>query len=261
VKGIQRLQRIEQRGPGVNTRSLPCTFVGLMTPLRKLFAETRLAKARGYSPGRFSLNKRGGRCEACEGLGQIRIQLDFMPDVVAPCHVCEGRRYNFETLQATWKGRSIADVFALSAEEALELFQAHPEIGDRLRLMTELGLDYLQLGQPFSTLSGGELQRLKLVAELAKTSQLPTLYVLDEPSRGLHPYDVAKLIRILQRLVDAGHSVWVIEHNRDLLLSCDWLVELGPEGGPSGGELIFEGRPTEIARGTTATGKALAIES
>jgi excinuclease ABC subunit A len=254
-QNIQRIVMVGQEPAGISSRSIPATYVDLMGPLRKLFAETKLAKARGYTAARFSLNKKGGRCEACEGMGYHRLNMQFMPDLLVPCDVCRGRRYNYETLQVTWDGYSIADLLEMPVEEAYGLFKNIPPIGDKLQLMRELGLDYLSLGQPFSTLSGGERQRLKLVADLAKRQQGSTLYIIDEPSAGLHFQDVKKLVKILHRLVDAGHSVLLVEHNMDLLKQADWLIELGPEGGPGGGRVIFEGAPAQLARAKTPTAR------
>lgn len=252
---LRRLSLVDQERHAPSIRSIPATYIGAMTPLRTLFSETRLAKARGYSASHFSLNRRGGRCEGCEGLGQVRIPIDFLPDLWAPCELCNGDRYNYETLQVTWQGRSMADLLRATAAEAVDLFEGQPAVRDKLALMCELGLDYLELGQPFPTLSGGEIQRLELVAELAKPAHEPTLYLLDEPSAGLHFSDLEKLVKILHRLVDRGHSVWLIEHNLSLLNQCDWLVELGPGGGPAGGRLLFEGRPDQLRGQSTPTGQ------
>lgn len=256
AQDIQRLVMTQKQNERISSRSIPATYIDIMTPIRLLFAETRLAKARGYTPARFSLNKRGGRCEACEGLGQIRVSMQWMPDLFIPCEVCNGLRYNYETLQVTWENRHIADVLALSVEEAYQLFQYIPTIAPKLELMKDLGLNYLTLGQSSNTLSAGEVQRLKLVADLVSKSLEPTLYILEEPSAGLHFQDIEKLIRILHRLVEKGHSVFVIEHHLDILRQADWLVELGPGGGPQGGYLIFEGPPSKIST-NTPTGKIL----
>ena len=256
-EAIERLIIVEQGQAGLSSRSNPATYIGLMTPLRTLFSQTRLSRARGYSPGRFSLNKKGGRCESCAGQGEVHVKMPFLPDIFVPCEVCDGKRYNRETLQVSWEGHSIADILALSAEEALRVFRPVPEIREKLKLMTELGLDYLTLGQPFNTLSGGEVQRLKLVADLAKKSAATTLYLLDEPCAGLHFSDVDKLVRILHRLVDDGHSVIVVEHHLELLRQADWLLELGPGGGPHGGELLFEGSPSQLAQQATPTAMAM----
>lgn len=257
VGSIRRIGLVSQESRQPSIRSIPATYIGVMTPLRRLFAETRLARARGYTPSTFSLNKRGGRCERCEGLGQNRIPIDFLPDLWSICDVCRGQRYSYEALQVHWNGRSIADILEATAEEALTLFEPIREIATPLSLLCELGLDYLRLGQPFPTLSGGELQRLHLVAELAKRASEPTLYLLDEPSAGLHLHDIEKLVGILHRLVDQGHSVWIIEHQLDLLRQVDWLFELGPGGGPEGGRLIFQGTPAQLSGKQTPTGQLL----
>ncbi len=256
-QSIQRLVMTERQNERLSSRSIPATYIDVMTPIRMLFAETRLAKARGYLSSRFSLNKRGGRCEACEGLGQIRVSMQWMPDIFIPCDVCNGLRYNYETLQVTWENCNIAEILALSIQEAFDIFQHIPLIAPKLELMNELGLDYLTLGQAFNTLSAGEIQRLRLVADLALKSLKPTLYILDEPSAGLHFQDIEKLIKILHRLVDKGHSVFVIEHHLDILRQADWLIELGPGGGPLGGHLIFEGPPEKIKLAKTPTGHIL----
>lgn len=241
-----------------SARSIPATYVDIMTPLRQLFAETRLAKARGYTASRFSLNKRGGRCETCEGLGEIRVNMQLMPDLFIPCDVCQGERYNYETLQITWENHTLAQILNFSVDEAIQLFRYIPSIAPTLELMQELGLGYLTLGQPFHTLSGGEIQRLKLVGDLVAKTQEPTLYLLDEPSAGLHFEDVQKLMAILHRIVDKGHSIFVIEHHLSLLQQADWLIELGPVGGPQGGKIIFEGTPKQLVKAKTPTGKVLA---
>ena len=256
-EGIKRLIVSQKLTDRFSARSIPATYVNLMTPLRQLFSETKLAKARGYTPSRFSLNKRGGRCEACEGLGFNKVPMQLMPDLFLPCEVCLGKRYNYETLQVTWENRSIADVLNLSVAESAKAFRNIPNIAQPLILMEELGLEYLTLGQAFNTLSGGEIQRLRLVADLAKKSLEPTLYILDEPSAGLHLQDIEKLIKIFHRLVDNGHSLFVIEHHLDILRQTDWLIELGPVGGPEGGKLLFLGTPSKIAETETPTGKIM----
>ncbi|MBA3722301.1 MAG: excinuclease ABC subunit UvrA [Parachlamydiaceae bacterium] len=260
LQGFSNIKRIvmsQKQLQSFSSRSIPATYVDLMTPIRQLFAETRLAKARGYTPSRFSLNKRGGRCEACEGLGQIRVSMHLMPDIFIPCEVCQGLRFNYETLQVTWEHRNIAEILNLSVEEAYQAFKYVPHLAYKLELMKDLGLEYLTLGQPFNTLSGGEIQRLRLVADLATKSLETTLYILDEPSAGLHFQDIEKLLRILHRLVEKGHSVFVVEHQPSILKQADWLIELGPEGGPGGGKLIFEGTPSKMAKSTTPTGKII----
>lgn len=255
AEGIKRLVTSQHLHEKISPKSIPATYVELMTPLRQLFAETRLAKARGYTASRFSLNKKGGRCEACEGIGQIRVSMRFMPDIFVPCEVCGGLRYNYETLQVHWEGQNMAQVLSMTVEEAYTFFKNIPMLSKTLFLMKELGLDYLTLGQTFNTLSSGEIQRLRLVADLAAKTTVPTLYILDEPSAGLHFQDIVKLVAILHRLVDEGHSVFVIEHHIDILKQTDWLIELGPGGGPQGGKIIFEGPPTKIFQAGTPTGK------
>ncbi len=250
---IERLQVVGQKASGVTVRATPATFVGLMTSLRQLFAKTKLARARGYTAARFTTNKKGGRCEACEGLGIKRVDMEFMPDLYVTCDICQGMRYNYETLQVHWEGLSIADVLNLSVEECLKQFRNIPELAHPLTLMQELGLDYLTLGQNFTTLSGGEIQRLKLIAELARPNHRKTLYIMDEPCVGLHFSDVAKLAKILHRLVEEGHSVVVVEHNLLLLNQCDWIIELGPQGGPKGGSLLFQGTPERLQKAKTPT--------
>ena len=202
---------------------------------------------RGYKPGRFSFNVRGGRCETCKGDGQIKIEMHFLPDVYVPCETCKGRRYNRETLEVRFKGKSIADVLEMSVEEALEFFAKIPKIRRRLQTLHDVGLDYIRLGQPATTLSGGEAQRVKLAAELSKVATGRTLYILDEPTTGLHFADIEKLLEVLQRLVDAGNTVLVIEHNLDVIKQADWIVDLGPEGGEAGGEVIATGTPEDVA--------------
>lgn len=253
---FERLQIVDQSAPGQSSRSFPATYIGFFTPLRKLLSETRLAKSRGYTPSRFSLHQRGGRCESCEGLGHQKVALQFMADLLTPCTSCQGSRYHFETLQVTWKGHSIAQILEMTASEALELFHSLPELATPLRLMEQLGLDYLKLGQPFSTLSGGEVQRLKLVSELNKSKLPPTLFLFDEPTRGLHYSDTEKLLRIFTKLVEQGHTLWVIEHDFEVLRHCQWLIEMGPEGGPKGGKILFEGPPSQLASTSTPTSQA-----
>lgn len=255
---IKRLIMKKKIAERFSARSIPATYVDLMTPLRELFAQTRLAKARGYTISRFSLNKRGGRCEACEGLGEQQVNMHLMADLFIPCSVCQGQRYNYETLQVTWENRNIAEVLTLSVDEALKFFRYIPSLISTLELMQELGLGYLVLGQPFHTLSSGEIQRLRLVADLITKMPGITLYLLDEPAAGLHFEDIQKLTTVLQRLVDKGHSIFMIEHHLSLLQQADWLIELGPGGGPQGGKLIFEGTPSQLIKTGTPTGKAMA---
>jgi excinuclease ABC subunit A len=250
VEGIDCFDKvidIDQSPIGRTPRSNPATYTDLFTPIRELYSLTPEAKVRGYKPGRFSFNVRGGRCETCKGDGQIKIEMHFLPDVYVPCETCHGRRYNRETLEVRFKGKSIADVLEMSVEEALQFFAKIPKLRRRLQTLHDVGLDYIKLGQPATTLSGGEAQRVKLAKELGKIATGRTLYILDEPTTGLHFADIEKLLDVLQRLVDAGNTVLVIEHNLDVIKQADWIVDLGPEGGEAGGELIAAGTPEEIA--------------
>jgi Excinuclease ATPase subunit len=216
--------------------------------IRDVYALTPEAKARGYSKGRFSFNVKGGRCEACKGDGIIKIEMHFLPDVYVPCEVCKGERYNRETLQVKYKGKSISDVLSMNVEEALEFFENIPKIKRKLETLSEVGLAYITLGQPSTQLSGGEAQRIKLATELSKRATGKTLYILDEPTTGLHVDDVKKLIEVLQKLVDGGNTVVVIEHNLDVIKTCDHIIDLGPEGGDKGGSVLIEGTPEEIIK-------------
>jgi len=250
VEGIECFDKvidIDQSPIGRTPRSNPATYTDLFTHVRELYSLTPEAKVRGYKPGRFSFNVRGGRCEACKGDGTIKIEMHFLPDVYVPCETCHGRRYNKETLEVRFKGKSIADVLEMSVEEALEFFAKIPKIRRRLQTLHDVGLDYVKLGQPATTLSGGEAQRVKLAAELSKVATGKTLYILDEPTTGLHFADIEKLLEVLQRLVDSGNTVLVIEHNLDVIKQADWIVDLGPEGGDEGGEVIAAGTPEEVA--------------
>ncbi|HEX3454308.1 MAG TPA: excinuclease ABC subunit UvrA [Gaiellaceae bacterium] len=250
VEGIDCFDKvidIDQSPIGRTPRSNPATYTDLFTPIRELYSLTPEAKVRGYKPGRFSFNVRGGRCETCKGDGQIKIEMHFLPDVYVPCETCHGRRYNRETLEVRFKGKAIADVLEMSVEEALQFFAKIPKLRRRLQTLHDVGLDYIKLGQPATTLSGGEAQRVKLAKELSKVATGRTLYILDEPTTGLHFADIEKLLDVLQRLVDAGNTVLVIEHNLDVIKQADWIVDLGPEGGEAGGELIAAGTPEEIA--------------
>jgi excinuclease ABC subunit A len=250
VEGIDAFDKvidIDQTPIGRTPRSNPATYTDLFTHVRELYSLTPEAKVRGYKPGRFSFNVRGGRCETCKGDGQIKIEMHFLPDVYVPCETCHGRRYNRETLEVRFKGRSIADVLEMSVEEALDFFAKIPKIRRRLQTLHDVGLDYIKLGQPATTLSGGEAQRVKLAAELSKVATGKTLYILDEPTTGLHFADIEKLLEVLQRLVDAGNTVVVIEHNLDVIKQADWIVDLGPEGGEEGGELVAVGTPEDVA--------------
>ena len=238
---------IDQSPIGRTPRSNPATYTKLFDHVRELYSLTPEAKVRGYKPGRFSFNVRGGRCETCKGDGTIKIEMHFLPDVYVPCETCHGRRYNRETLEVRFKGKSIADVLDMSVEEALAFFAKIPKLRRRLQTLHDVGLDYVKLGQPATTLSGGEAQRVKLAAELSKVATGRTLYILDEPTTGLHFADIEKLLEVLQRLVDAGNTVLVIEHNLDVIKQADWLVDLGPEGGEAGGEVVATGTPEEVA--------------
>jgi excinuclease ABC subunit A len=250
VDGIDvfdKVIEIDQRPIGRTPRSNPATYTDLFTHIRELYSLTPEAKVRGYKPGRFSFNVQGGRCETCKGDGQIKIEMHFLPDVYVPCETCKGARYNRETMEVRFKGKSIADVLELSVEDALEFFAKIPKIRRRLQTLHDVGLDNVKLGQPATTLSGGEAQRVKLAAELSKVATGKTLYILDEPTTGLHFADIEKLLDTLQRLVDAGNTMLVIEHNLDVIKQADWLVDLGPEGGEAGGEIVAVGTPEQVA--------------
>ncbi len=249
IEGVEQLDKIvniDQSPIGRTPRSNPGTYTGLFDEIRKLFSELPESKVRGYKPGRFSFNVHGGRCEACQGQGQLRIEMQFLPDVYVPCDVCNGSRFNRETLQVKFKGHSIADVLDMTVEKARREFSAFPKMMSKLQLLEEVGLGYIRIGQPAPTLSGGEAQRVKLAKELSKRATGRTLYVLDEPSVGLHAADVHKLIEVLQRLVNTGNSVLIIEHNIDIIKTADWIIDLGPEGGDRGGELVAEGTPEDL---------------
>ncbi|MGB1249990.1 MAG: excinuclease ABC subunit UvrA [Candidatus Promineifilaceae bacterium] len=247
LEALDKVIRIDQSPIGRTPRSNPATYTNLFNPIRELFASLNESKVRGYKPGRFSFNVKGGRCEACEGQGQNRIEMQFLPDIYVPCEICKGARYNRETLQVTYKGKNIADILELTIEEAFEFLDAHPSIRRRLQTMLDVGLDYIKLGQSAPTLSGGEAQRIKLSRELSKIATGRTIYILDEPSVGLHSHDVARLIGALNRLVDKGNSVIIIEHNLDIIKVADYVVDLGPEGGELGGYIVAEGTPEDIA--------------
>ncbi|MGI5827821.1 MAG: excinuclease ABC subunit UvrA [Patescibacteria group bacterium] len=261
LKGIENVKRvalIDQSPIGRTPRSNPATYTKAFDHIRFLFSQTAEAKMRGYKPGRFSFNVRGGRCEACQGEGQIKIEMQFLPDVYVDCEVCGGLRYNYETLQVHYKGKNIADVLGMTVEEALEFFKNHSAIHGKLQTLYDVGLGYIKLGQPAPTLSGGEAQRIKLAAELSKTSSTQTVYLLDEPTTGLHFADLEKLLIVLKKLVEKGNTIIVIEHNLDLVKNADWIIDMGPEGGDEGGEIIAEGTPEDIAKaGHSWTGKFL----
>ncbi|WP_333786826.1 excinuclease ABC subunit UvrA [Methanomethylovorans sp.] len=251
ISGLEQVDKvitIDQSPIGRTPRSNPATYTNLFTPIRELFSQTKLAKARGYQAGRFSFNIRGGRCEACSGDGTITIEMNFLPDVYVPCEVCHGKRYNRETLEVTYKDRNIADVLDMTVEEALEFFENVPAIQRKLQTLYDVGLGYIKVGQSSTTLSGGEAQRVKLATELSKRSTGKTVYILDEPTTGLHFHDVKKLLEVLQQLVDSGNTVIVIEHNLDVIKTSDWIIDLGPEGGEKGGQVIVQGTPEKVAQ-------------
>ncbi len=250
IEGIEYLDKvvnIDQSPIGRTPRSNPATYTGLFNDIRDLFASTQEAKSRGYGPGRFSFNVRGGRCEACSGDGVLKIEMHFLPDIFVPCEVCKGRRYNRETLEVRYKGKNIAEVLDMTVDEAVEFFSALPKLSKRLQTLQDVGLGYVKLGQPSTELSGGEAQRVKLATELSKLATGKTIYILDEPTTGLHADDVRKLLEVLQRLVDAGNTVVVIEHNLDVIKCADWLIDLGPEGGDGGGTIVCTGTPETVA--------------
>ncbi len=247
VEHIDKVVDVDQAPIGRTPRSNPATYTGVFDHIRRLFSQTNEAKVRGYLPGRFSFNVKGGRCEACSGDGTIRIEMHFLPDIYVPCEVCHGARYNRDTLEVTFRGKTIADVLDLSCEEALGFFAAQPPIARHLQTLVDVGLGYIRLGQPAPTLSGGEAQRVKLASELSRRSTGTTLYILDEPTTGLHFDDVRKLLDVLNRLVDQGNTVVVIEHNLDVIKSADWIIDMGPEGGDRGGTVVAEGTPEQVA--------------
>ncbi|MFL5854208.1 MAG: excinuclease ABC subunit UvrA, partial [Solirubrobacteraceae bacterium] len=250
VTGLEELDKIiqvEQSPIGRTPRSNPATYIGLFDQIRELFSKTQEARARGYKPGRFSFNVKGGRCEVCRGDGQIKIEMHFLPDVYVPCEQCGGKRYNRETLDIRFKGRTISDVLEMPVEEALEFFAHIPKVKRRLQALNDVGLGYIRLGQPATTLSGGEAQRVKLAAELCKVATGRTLYILDEPTTGLHFADIQRLLDVLQRLVQGGNTVVVIEHNLDVIKVADRIIDLGPEGGEEGGRLVATGTPEQVA--------------
>ena len=247
-ENIDKIIDIDQSPIGRTPRSNPATYTGTFDIIRELFANTTEAKMRGYKPGRFSFNVKGGRCEACSGDGIIKIEMQFLSDVYVPCEVCKGKRYNRETLEVKYKGKNIDDILNMTVEEGLEFFENLPRIKNKLQTLYDVGLGYVRLGQPSTQLSGGEAQRIKLAYELSKRSTGKTLYILDEPTTGLHIDDVSRLVEILQRLVDAGNTVVVIEHNLDMIKCADYIIDLGPEGGDKGGTLIVQGTPEKVAK-------------
>jgi excinuclease ABC subunit A len=255
LKGLDHLDKvidIDQSPIGRTPRSNPATYTGLFTPIRELFAGTQEARSRGYKPGRFSFNVKGGRCEACQGDGMIKVEMHFLPDIYVPCDVCKARRYNRETLEVRYKGKNIHEVLDMTVEEAREFFEPVPFLARKLQTLMDVGLSYIRLGQSAVTLSGGEAQRVKLAKELSKRDTGKTLYILDEPTTGLHFYDIQQLLNVLQRLRDHGNTVIVIEHNLDVIKTADWIVDLGPEGGSGGGQIIAEGTPEEVAENSAS---------
>jgi excinuclease ABC subunit A len=251
IEGLENVDKailIDQSPIGRTPRSNPATYTGLFDPIRDVFTLTHDAKTAGYKKGRFSFNVRGGRCEACEGQGQIKIEMQFMSDIWVTCDVCHGKRYNAQTLEIVYRGKNIAEVLSMTVDEALEFFHAHPQIESKLETLALVGLGYMELGQPATTLSGGEAQRVKLATELSRRATGRTVYILDEPTTGLHFADVERLMRVLKLLVQKGNSVFVIEHNLDVIKNCDYIIDLGPEGGDAGGEVVAIGRPIDIAR-------------
>jgi excinuclease ABC subunit A len=248
VENVDKVVNIDQSPIGRTPRSNPATYTGAFTPMRELFANLPEAKIRGYAPGRFSFNVKGGRCEACQGEGYNQIEMQFLPDVTVPCETCHGRRYNREALEVTLRGHSIADVLDMTVDQALEVFSGFPRIRPKLETLRDVGLGYIRLGQPATTLSGGEAQRVKLSTELSKRATGKTLYLLDEPTTGLSFEDCAALLRVLHRLVDGGNTVILIEHNLDVIKNADWIIDLGPGAGDLGGRLIAQGTPEQVAK-------------
>jgi excinuclease ABC subunit A len=251
IKGFEHLDKvidIDQRAIGRTPRSNPATYTGAFTPIRDWFAGLPESKTRGYGPGRFSFNVKGGRCEACQGDGVLKIEMNFLPDVYVTCETCKGHRYNRETLEIKFKNKSIADVLDMTCEDAREFFQAVPSIREKMEALCEVGLGYIKVGQQATTLSGGEAQRVKLSKELSRRATGRTLYILDEPTTGLHFEDVRKLLEVLHSLVDQGNTVVVIEHNLDVVKTADWVIDIGPEGGDGGGEIVATGTPEDVVK-------------
>ena len=258
-ENIDKVIDIDQSPIGRTPRSNPATYTDVFTPIRELYSKTNEAKVRGYKPGRFSFNVKGGRCEACKGDGLVKIEMNFLSDVYVKCDICKGKRYNRETLEVKYKGKTISDVLDMSVKEALEFFDSIPAIKNKLQTLNDVGLDYMKLGQSATTLSGGEAQRIKLASELNKRSTGKTLYLLDEPSVGLHWADLDKLAKILHALADQGNTILMIEHNLDLIKIADHVIDLGPEGGVDGGQVVAQGAPFEVAKCKDSyTGKYLA---
>jgi excinuclease ABC subunit A len=259
LDSVDRVIDISQSPIGRTPRSNPATYTGLFTPIRELFAGTQEARSRGYKAGRFSFNVKGGRCEECQGDGVLKVEMHFLPDVYVPCDVCKGQRYNRETLEIRYKGKNINDVLEMTVEDAMPFFAAIPMIAPKLQTLLEVGLSYVRLGQNATTLSGGEAQRVKLAKELSKRATGNTLYILDEPTTGLHFHDIAQLLVVLQKLRDQGNTIVVIEHNLDVIKTADWIVDLGPEGGHGGGHIVAQGTPETVAANRKSyTGQYLA---
>lgn len=262
IEGLEHFDKVinvDQSPIGRTPRSNPATYTGLFTPIRELFAGVPSAKERGYDPGRFSFNVKGGRCESCQGDGVLKVEMHFLPDVYVPCDVCHGKRYNRETLEVQYKGRNISEVLDMTVEQAHEFFAAVPVISRKLKTLLDVGLGYIRLGQSATTLSGGEAQRVKLSLELSKRDTGRTLYILDEPTTGLHFHDIALLLEVIHRLRDQGNTVVIIEHNLDVIKTADWVIDLGPEGGAGGGQIIAQGTPETVAKTKASfTGKYLA---
>jgi excinuclease ABC subunit A len=261
IEGIEYFDKVinvDQSPIGRTPRSNPATYTGLFTPIRELMADTTTAKERGYGPGRFSFNVPGGRCEACQGDGVVKVEMHFLPDVYVPCDVCHGQRYNRETLEVQWKGRNIAQILDMTVEDAHLFLKAVPAIARKLQTLLDVGLSYVKLGQAATTLSGGEAQRVKLALELSKRDTGRTLYILDEPTTGLHFADIDLLLKVLHQLRDAGNTIVVIEHNLDVIKTADWVIDMGPEGGAGGGEVVGVGTPEAIAANAAShTGRYL----
>ncbi|MFN7881676.1 MAG: excinuclease ABC subunit UvrA, partial [bacterium] len=261
IGGLEHFDKViavDQSPIGRTPRSNPATYTGLFTPIRELFAGVPAARERGYDVGRFSFNVKGGRCEACQGDGVVKVEMHFLPDLYVPCDVCHGKRYNRETLDILYRGKNIAEVLELTVEQALETFSAVPTIARKLQTLIDVGLGYVRLGQSATTLSGGEAQRVKLSLELSKRDTGKTLYILDEPTTGLHFHDIAMLLKVLNPLVEAGNTVLVIEHNLDVIRCADWVIDMGPEGGDGGGTVVAVGTPDEVANNEAShTGRFL----
>jgi excinuclease ABC subunit A len=262
IEGLEHFDKVinvDQSPIGRTPRSNPATYTGLFTPIRELFAGVPAAKERGYDPGRFSFNVKGGRCESCQGDGVLKVEMHFLPDVYVPCDVCHGKRYNRETLDIQYKGKNISEVLEMTVEHAYDFFKAVPVVARKLKTLLDVGLGYIRLGQSATTLSGGEAQRVKLSLELSKRDTGRTLYILDEPTTGLHFHDIALLLEVIHRLRDQGNTVVIIEHNLDVIKTADWVIDLGPEGGAGGGQIIAQGTPEQIAKSKASfTGRYLA---